>query len=244
MNKLIIVLLIITIFPLSALAHEGEHEADFDSFRQQAGVLPGEVFYFLDQAGGWFGINIFTLSTTKKQQKRLAVAEERLAEFVVLSEIKPDATGALEKAVVGYERELLRSEEMAEAIIFLDGNKLYLAEGIEEQTRQDEVLLSQLLFETESGAVTDSFRRALAVARAGNRKAFNFMVEKYQFTDADIEKYRQIIGEHLELVEQNNVTKDADVKRIIEEARDHEVAGLNARAYEILDEAKDIEYNH
>ena len=56
-----LIFIIILLFPLAALAHEGEvHFAVYPT------VLPGERGYFWEKIGEWIDVNLFTLSTKQK----------------------------------------------------------------------------------------------------------------------------------------------------------------------------------
>lgn len=233
----ILVTLIIALLPVFVLAHEGE--AHFDVL---AGILPGQAGYFFERIGEWLDVNIFTVSTKSKQQKKLDLAGERVAEILELAVGLDTDTKDLRTAVRRYQSFLRQAEDMAEKIVILNGIEIALAEKFEEISRMHEVLLAESLryAPTQFDGI---IREALASAMIENEKIFKFMVVNYQITDLDIKKHQGILEKHLEIVEKlNEGIKNGKVEKYLEEARKYQKAGLNVQAYDLLQRAKNIIY--
>ena len=113
----------------------------------------------------------------------------------------------------------------------------------EDDTRHHEQVIGEYLGFTNLPH-RSYFDEALHEARTVNEQIFKFMVEKYQITEEDVEKHRKILDGHFEIVEAlaAETGRTTEVAGIITEARKHQKAGLNARAYELLNEAKNILY--
>ena len=227
MMRKFLTVLIILVFPGIVLAHEGEVH-----FNVSAGTLPGQREYFFERAGEWLDVNIFTISTKAKQEKKLEFADERVAEIIQLG-MDPDTNSRnLGLAVGRYQNFLKQAEDMAEKIIILDGKEIALAEQFEAATRLHEAVLS-----------SGYSREVLAAAMIENGKIFKFMVVNYQFTDQDIKKHQGILDEHFEMIEKlNSQSKNEQVEKYLEEARKYQKAGLNVQAYDLIQKAKDILY--
>ena len=227
MMRKFLTVLIILVFPGIVLAHEGEVH-----FNVSAGTLPGQREYFFERAGEWLDVNIFTISTKAKQEKKLEFADERVAEIIQLG-MDPDTNSRnLGLAVGRYQNFLKQAEDMAEKIIILDGKEIALAEKFETATRLHEVVLS-------SGYP----REALDEAMIENEKIFKFMVVNYQFTDQDIKKHQAILDEHLKIVKNlTDPNKNKKVEEYLEEAQKFQKAGLNTQAYDFIKKAKNFLY--
>lgn len=178
-------------------------------------LLAGGVLVAADQGTReWLEVNLFTVGTKDKQAKYQELAERHLGEGGI------------------YADYLRRAEEMAEVIVFLDGAEIGVAERFEAAARRHE---EQLLRETPL------HYQALAAARVENENIFKFMVTKYQLTDADIDKHRAILGEHIAIVEGLlRDHPDAKAAAQIVEAKKHQSAGLNAQGYDLVKKAKAI----
>lgn len=239
-------IVIILILPFAVSAHEDHDQSELLKFREQAGVLPGEIGYPFDRVGEWIEVNLLTLSTKKKQQKKLAYADERVAELVTLIEIVPGTAKSLRKASERYESVLRSARDMAEKIIFLDGAEIALAEKFEETSRTHERIFANLLG-GQSLQVRAIVSEVLIVARNENRSAFEFMVTNYQFTDIDIQKHQRILQEHIEFLEDEKFRFEENAKSeldtFISEAREFQDAGLNIQSYERIEKAKNFLYS-
>ncbi len=239
----IILITIILLFPLAALAHEGEVHLAVDPT-----ALPGERGYFFERIGEWIEVNLLTLSTKQKQEKKLKLSDERVAEVLALLEQKEVKKKNLETAWRRYEGMLLEAEYTAEKIIFLDGAEIALAEKLEEATRLHEQVLAQALGFTDSERRSIVFQ-ALNFARTQNETIFKFMVKNYQANDSDIQKHRDIIEAHIQMTDSR--IDDSDItphdrswaKFWIKEARKFQKAGLNIEAYDYLKKAKHVLYS-
>ena len=238
MNRKIILALIIMLSPLAVFAHEGHAQLS-----EPAGTLPGEGKYFFEKIGEWVDVNILTLGTKDKQAKKLRFATERLSELTQLITQTESQEGDVREAAERYRNFLDSAENMAEVIIFLDGHEIAVAEKLEDETRHHEQVLGEYLGFTNLPH-RSYIVEALNEARTVNGQIFKFMVEKYQITDEDVEKHRKILDGHFEIVETlaEGTGRAAEVAGLITEARNHQKAGLNARAYELLNEAKDVLY--
>lgn len=245
MRKFVTFLLIILIFPRPLLAHEGELH-----FEVAPGVLPGEKKYLLEKIGEWFEVNLLTLSTKKKQEKKLALADERLSELLALFSKNKPQEKALLLALRDYQKFLRESRDLAEKIIFLDGAQLALAEKFEKVSRLHEEVLGELL-ERSRGRFSGIVEEALATARIENEEIFKFMVKNYQFNEADIQKYQKILDEHIKIVQRRlEFEKSSGIENskfekasfFIKEAKKFQSAGLNTEAYDLLKRAKNILY--
>ena len=232
----IFVTLIIALLPVFVLAREGEVH-----FVSSAGTLPGQAGYFFERIGEWLDVNIFTISTKAKQQKRLDLADERVAEIIQLG-TEPDTKSRNFGLAVGrYQNFLRQAEDMAEKIIVLDGKEIGLADKFEYTSRLHETLISQVLASAPP-KIAGIIQEALTSARLGNEKIFKFMVVNYQFTDEDIKKHQDILEQHFEIVEKFNREENEKVEEYLDEARKYQKAGLNVQAYDLLQRAKNILY--
>lgn len=244
MKRLLLVSLIIIVLPSFVLSHEGEVH-----FLVEPTALPGSLKYPFDRAGDWLNINLFTVSTKQKQQKRLGVAEERLAELLYLAQNKEVKEKNLGKALSGYTAYLTSAEDMAEKIIFLDGHEIGLARHLEERTRLHEQALAQALGKG-SDASAGFFAEALILARVQNENSFKFIVEKYQFTDQDIADNKAVVEDHIAIVEASlaffDKKKDAQkiktIQGFLREAKNFEKFGFHLKAYELVKKAKNAVY--
>src|SRR3989344_7937130 len=238
-KKIFVVIALLVLSPLSSAAHVGHDDVLLVELEKRAGILPGEILYTFDRLGEWIRINLFTLSTKQKQEKKLELTGERLAEFMVLVEKFPDRTEAISAALRGYEKFLGEARDMAEKIIFLDGTEIALAAAVEEKSRLQEAALLDLLFESDQSA-RPYITQAVSTARIENEQIFKYMVTNYQRTDTEVEKHKAIILQHLELVESRFLPgPSADV---LAEARKFQEAGLNIQAYDYLKMAKNDLY--
>lgn len=250
---LIFILIIILIFPVLVTAHEGEDhavESVVGDLGVEAGILPGELFYFLDQIGEWAEVNLLTPSTKQKHFARVGFAEERIAELYQLVELDVAKRSAFQKAGERYRQELNRAEDMAEKILILDGAELALAEKFEYDTRLQEQLLRDLLGLARP-ELKGVIMQAISSARIENQKMFNYMVKNYQFTESDIEKHRAIVREHIEYVQAELMRGGLDfpperkekIGVYFEEAEKFLAAGLNVEAYQYVNRVKNIFYS-
>ena len=81
----------------------------------EAGILPINVFYFLDRFGEWLRLNVFTFSQIKKAELLIRYAEERLAESQAL--VRKRASASLIIATQErYDRLLGRTQATLERI--------------------------------------------------------------------------------------------------------------------------------
>ncbi len=242
MKKLLTVLIIIS-FPVFVLAHEEHDEETLQKYQKQANILPGEIGYIFDRLGDWVRINLLTLSTKQKQQKKLLVSQERFAELVTLVEVVPGKVGALAQAVEEYKKYLWEGRDMAQKIIILDGTEIELGRELELVTRENEEILSSFL---ESANPTSKVYvlEALIAARIENEEIFKFMVKNYQFTQSDIQANREIIEEHLKFVEEkfplSDEARQVQAEGYLREAREFQKAGLNVEAYDFIKSAKNL----
>lgn len=239
----IIISIIILFFPIFVLAQIGAPH-----LQVEAGTLPGERFYFFEKIGEWFEINILTLSTRAKQQKKLKMADERVAEFRALVLSRDSREEPLAEAISRYKVFLSAAEDMAEKVIILDGIEIALAEQVEEATRAHEAIFLKLLRENEQTA-SGQINEALIFARLMSNKIFEFMVTKYQFTDSDIAKHQNILKLHIELVESrlDNINDNQRLKQIqdnLDEAQKFQEAGLNVQSYQWIEKAKNTLYSN
>lgn len=231
--------LIILLFPLFVAAHEGGVD-----FTVKAKALPGQSGYFLQQVGEWFSVNIFTLSTRQKQEKKLELASRRVAEIVALVQDSKSSPKALETAVQRYQGFLRDAGDMAEKIIILDGAEIGLAEKLEETTFVHEQVLSGLLPYVPvqlRGPVMES----AATALIQNETIFKFMVKNYQGTDADIAKHQKILDRQMQGVssmlddlKRPDKQKLARIDALLQEAQKFQKAGLNIEAYDLVHKAR------
>lgn len=243
MNSYIsIAIIIILLFPFPVLAHGLEPE-----LRVEPGKLPGELAYIVERPAEWLSVNIFTISTKKKQAKKLTFASERIVELGALLYVPKVRQKHIDQALNRYRYYLENAEDMAEKIIFLDGREIAIAEKFEEETRLQEKYLRELAEGAAADKLSPAVYEALAIVRVQNEKMFKFMVEKYQATDADIRKHRAILSKHMALVrEAMQALKDEEkikqVSNLLVEAEKFRKAGLNIEAYNLIKQAKDIIY--
>ncbi len=231
--------LIITLLPINVLAHGLTPQLDV-----QAGVLPGEVGYFFDRTAEWVELNIFTPGTKDKQAKRLQFAEERLAEFENLLGTGIVRTSLLQRTAQRYAKLLMSSQDMAEKIIFLDGAEIAIAEKFEVRTRLHEQFISELL-DAATPDLKSLVQKILTDARDQNQEIFQFLVEKYQFDQNDIQKHRLIVLEHMAIVRtymREREEQRPDIEVYLSEAKKFLDFGLNIQAYEQVDQAKNLIY--
>ncbi|MDP3740866.1 MAG: hypothetical protein Q8R08_00890 [bacterium] len=229
--------------PSFVFAHTGEvHLA------RNPTTLPGESRYQGEKIGEWLDVNLFTLSTKKKQKKKLSLAEERVVEIAALFERQELKSEDLEEGLKRYKYFLTEAGYMAEKIIVLDGSEIALAEEFERNTRTYEEVFSQLL-RVASGEVQTPILEALIISRSQNQSIFEFMVRNYQATDADIKKHQEILGEHIELAgslidKSDLINYDrVNAKFWLNEARKFQNAGLNVEAYHRVNKAKNLVYS-
>ena len=237
-----IALIIILLFPVNVLAHGLSPSLDADP-----GRLPGDLAYIVERPAEWLSVNLFTVSTKKKQAKKLAFSSERVAEIGGLIYVPDIKEKYLSLALSRYRNYVESAEGMAEKIVFIDGNEIAVAGTFEEETRLQEKYLRELKEGAPVEAIPSEINDALLEARAQNEKIFTFMVEKYQASEADIRKHRTILSKHITLVREAllSVQDEDKIKKVsdlLEEAEDHRKAGLNLRAYEIIKQAKDLVY--
>ena len=227
--------LIILLFPFFSAAHGAVLQFDV-----AAGALPGQKIYPVKTAGEWLNLNLFTVSTKAKQAKRLALADKKLAEILALSmsgEARPEDFQA---ALDDYRYYLASAEDMAEKIVFLDGAEIGIARDFEARTRlHEEVALEHL---EDSKVKNQVLRDVLSGARVQNRRMFTFMVVKYQLADEDIRVHKIILGEHMAIVRKRLADFDKDISNLLLEAQKYRNAGLNLKAYSIIEQAKDLVY--
>lgn len=181
-------------------------------------------------------INLFTVSTKKKQAKKLENASERVAELTALFEQANPKLENLEEALRRYRYFVNSAEDMAEKLVILDGAQIGAAEQVERATRVHEQVLAELLEEDDlpfAGVV----REAVTTARLANEKTFKFMIQNYQFNDADIRKHQNILEQHIHFVELR-----LGHNPVLDEARKFQKAGLNREAYDLMQKAKNILY--
>jgi len=240
--RILSIIIIIVFLPLTVLAHGLEPELEADP-----GRLPGELAYIFEKPAEWLSVNIFTLSTKKKQAKKLAYASERVAEIGALLFVPEMKEKYLNQALGRYQYYLESAEDMAEKIVFIDGNEIAVADRFEEETRLQEKYLRELKEGAPVEKIPSVALEALSIARGQNEKIFRFMVEKYQANEADIRKHSTILSKHITLVREALLTvqgkeKIKQVSDLLDEAENHRKAGLNLRAYEIIKQAKDIIY--
>ena len=235
----IISIFIILLFPGIVASHGLERH-----FTADAGTLPGSPAYFFERTGEWVDLNLFTVSTRAKQQKKLELAGERLAEFRELFTDKSSREQDLRYALGRYKKFMHESEDMAEKIIFLDGAEIRLAEDFEESSRIHEEAIVELV-DAAPEKLADLTGVLLETARAGNKKIFAFMVEKYQADESDIRKHQAVIQKHI-ILAQDRLFRETDkdiikkVKELLDKAQKFKQAGLNIEAYELADQAKDL----
>lgn len=234
------VFLILALLPFPSLAHEGEIH-----FNVNPGTLPGEMGYVFERVAEWVSVNLLTVSTKAKQEKKLALADERLAEIIQL--IALNKTDELGLPARRYQTFLTESEDMAEKIIFLDGAYIGLGYGFESRSRQHEMVLLDLLKDLpkhQRGEVIE----LISLTRIENEDMFRYIAGNYQRTDADIEKNKQVFGYHIDLVEKElfggkiNPEKARQISKLLLESRKHQGAGLTLEGYEYLKKAKSILY--
>jgi len=237
-----ITLTIILLLPIHVLAHGLE-----PGLRVDPGSLPGSFKYLFERPAEWIDVNLLTLSTKEKQDKKRQLSSERVAEMGPLLYGENPKLKHLETALGRYQYYLESAEDMAEKIIFLDGAEIGIAEQFEEETRLQEKFLRELLEGAPNNELTTVVRQAVTLARLQNEKIFKFMVKNYQFTDADIRKHQIILSWHMLLVrEAMQLTDDQDklkkAEDLLVEAEKHRRAGLNKEGYDLISKAKNIVY--
>lgn len=181
-------------------------------------------------------VNLLTVSTKKKQAKKLKNASERIAELVALFEQSNPRPKNLEQALRRYRDFVNSAEDMAEKIAILDGAEIGVAQEMEKATRAHEQVLAELLEEGDS-PFAGVIREAVTAARLANEKIFKFMVQNYQFNEQDIRKHQNILEQHIHFVELR-----LGQNPLLDEARKFQKAGLNAQAYDLVQKAKNILY--
>ena len=62
-----------------------------------AGLTPKSAFYFLDRAGDWARLNVFTFNPVRKAEIKAEIAEERLSELNKVSTEDPERSDIIEK---------------------------------------------------------------------------------------------------------------------------------------------------
>jgi hypothetical protein len=224
------------------MANDGEGGGQEVLAPVKAGILPGEFFYFADRIGEWIDINLLTLPTRDKQQKRMLSAEERMAELVELAERGAVKQRVYKSLVSRYRGQLEASEDMVEKILFLDGAEIGLALDLEQQTRRQEQELFGALSNVQPGQSPVYILEALNSARLANQKMFEYMVVNYQFNEADIEKYGAIVREHLDFVKAALDESGLSAADEIGRSEEFLQAGLNIDAYQYANRAKNILY--
>ena len=240
--KILIAILIILFLPSFALGHGFEPELQADP-----GKLPGEIWYVFERPAEWIEVNLLTLSTKKKEEKKLQFSSERVAEMGTLLSIPGVKEKHLKLALKRYQYDLASAEDMAEKIIFLDGKEIGVAEKLEQETRLQEKFLRELKESASIDKMPVEVSKALAEARTQNEKMFRFMVEKYQANEEDIRKHRLILTKHMTLVREalQPVTDEEKITKVtglLDEAEKFRNAGLNLEAYDLIKKAKDLIY--
>src|SRR3989344_1233716 len=107
----ILTLLIILLFPVNVLAHGLSPSLDADP-----GRLPGDLAYIVERPAEWLSVNLFTVSTKKKQAKKLAFSSERVAEIGGLIYVPDIKEKHLSLALSRYRNYVDSAENMAEKI--------------------------------------------------------------------------------------------------------------------------------
>ena len=243
MNSYIcITLIIILLFPFMSAAHGIE-----PSLRSDPGKLPGEVWYWFERPAEWIEVNLFTISTKKKQEKRFEFASERVAEMGGLLYLAAPSEKNLDLALRRFRYFLESAEDMAEKIIFLDGAEIAVAEKFEAETRHQEKFLRELKEEENASEFEPQISEALGIAREQNAKIFRFMVKKYQGSEQDIKKHQDIISKHMALVREvlgdiEDQDKLREIENLLVEAEKFRKAGLNIEAYGFINQAKVLIY--
>ncbi len=185
-------------------------------------IIAGYLLYQNGDVKDWIWVNFLTVSTKEKQKRNLELAHAYAHNLTPVGNL------------YRYEKYLRTAEDMAEKLIFLDGQEVGLGYEFEEFTRD---LEPELLGKLE----------AQSEARIQNRKMFEYLVKNYQFTDADIERHKEILEQHIGMVEgglklvkdQNNAKK---IEQYLTEARKFQKAGLNVEAYGWIERAKNVLY--
>ena len=243
-KKKIAFIFIILLLPLKVSAHGLE-----PILRVGAGVLPGSPKYLFERMAEWVDVNLLTVSTKKKEQKKLALSSERIAELGQLANLKNYNIKNMRLALSRYESELSSAEDMTEKIIFLDGAEIAEADNLEMETRMQEKFLREQKESAQGGQAADIMpiiNEAVSTARINNEKIFTYMVQHYQATDADVRKHRIILSQHITLAREAMIEADEikskKASKILDEAEKFRLAGLNEEAYRLIKRAKDALY--
>lgn len=245
MKKVLAAALIILFFPAPGVAQ------DLPQLGVNPGKLPHQFGYLWQNAEEWLSVNLFTLSTTGKQRKLLALSSKRVAEISLIAKETDPSLADLRTVASRYEDLLGRSEDMAEKILILDGVQLPLAEKFEQTSRLQEQMLLSLL-QTSGKNAYPLLLLAANTARIENELMFKYMVSNYQFNQSDIAKYGQIVSQQASflqkffsgLPEPLSGAKQSELTNSYVELSKAEAAGLNAQAYDSLRQATDIILNH
>lgn len=235
--KKLFVALIILIFPAVVSSHGVSVY-----FPARAGILPGSWKYAFDRMGEWVDVNLLTVSTKKKQDKKLKNTDERVAEIIALTIQAGTSLDDLDLVLRRYEAGLRDAQDMAEKIIILDGAEISVGEKFEKSSRvQEQVLLEA--YETAVEEQRGLLLEALHTAMLENEDMFRFMVTYYQQNDEDIRRYQAIVGDHMRIIQARyQVGANAQVDTDLSEARKFLNAGLSIRAYEFIKDAKNRVY--
>ena len=216
------------------------------SLRADPSALPGSFKYVFERPAEWIDVNLLTFSTKQKQLKKTQLASERVAEMGTLLYTANPKEKRLRTALVRYRYYLESAEDMAEKIIFLDGAEIGVAEAFEEETRLQEKSLRELLEGSSAVELAAVLNEALILARNQNKKIFEFMVNNYQGTDAEVRKHQDILGKHIALTRDSLLHAEDDKKKKaaeqLAEAEKFRKAGLNIQAYDWIEKAKNTLY--
>jgi len=160
-----------------------------------AGMLPGNPFYFLETLSEGIG-TFFTFGDIKKAERHLALASERLAEADALAD-KGDSNRA-EKATERYQERLDKALIKAEEAKTRGKNTDAVLEKIAEATVRHQAVLAEV-YEKVSEQAKEAIQRAMENSARGHDTALNAVSrEKQDEVRGRVEQETEDVEERLE----------------------------------------------
>lgn len=177
---LIILLAALAVAPITALA------------LRNAPLTPLTFGYPLKTWGEWFDVNFLTISASGKQARHLELADRRVQEFLQINTRQEASAARLCQCLLqAYEKELARSEWMAEQLTLLDPELLTGIADVYEKTLAHIDALDRAEGDKERIAAF------VTVAERYNSFAIKRLIQKHWNTPADEAYYRTLVLERI-----------------------------------------------
>lgn len=199
--------------------------ASAQTAKEDAGLTPKSAFYFLDSFGEWLNLKL-TFNKTKKVEKKLKYASERMAEMKALEE-----EGALEKEHADrieddYEALSTDAEKDVDDLKTQGQDVAELVKKMEALAAEHTAKLEAVL-ENAPEQAREAIERALEVSKRGHERAIEALSKEIEEGD--------IIEEELSEDARENM-KEAKEKRRGEEVKELELEEETEELEEMMEE--------